>query len=107
MTKTTTKTTTTTTMTATPTSNKSNRRVVKSKLYNSLNTEDSVLITTADSTRAGVRIEEVGNKQGIEVELLIPIVNNNNDEGVLRLSISGRQARALYTSLNRFYSERD
>lgn len=78
---------------------KSSRRVVtRSRYFNTFTAGKSVDVHTEESTLAGVRVIDRGNKKGTEVELFLPNGTKN-----VRISMSGRQAKSIVSTLLRHY----
>lgn len=82
---------------------RSTRIVTKSKLYNRLADERSFEVRTTRSTKAGVRIESRGLKKLVNVELILPSATHDGEERTVRVSMTGRQARAIYETLTNHY----
>lgn len=86
--------------------NKNNlfRTVTKSKLYNRLTNTDKVFsVRTSRSTKAGVKVVEKGEKKGMELHLAVPSTTINGEERIVYMVLSGRQARAIFETLDRHY----
>lgn len=76
-------------------------RVTKSKLYNKL---DRVIGTwnlrVASSTKVGVKVSTRGTKKGSVVEMILPSTTPQGLPCTVRVSLSGRQARAIMETLS-------
>lgn len=83
------------------------KRVFKSKLFNQLSAQEKKVfhVRTSHSTKAGVRVENRGGKKGSQLDILVPSTTIDGTPRTVKVSLTGRQARALYATLNRFYSE--
>lgn len=89
---------------------RTNRLVKKSKLYNSLNktyNKNVFSVAVDHDTRAGVKIESRGSKKQTSVEVILPSTSSTGEDRLVRVTMSGRQARALYQTLSEFYTARD
>lgn len=82
-----------------------NRIVTKSKLFNRLAKDASFDVRTNHSTQAGVKITTSGTKKGTQVEVVLPSTNSSGEDRVIHLTMTGRQARALYETLNSHYGK--
>lgn len=76
----------------------SNRIVTRSRYFNRVVATKTVDVPTDDSTLAGVRVTQLGNKKGDEVELFLPRGNR-----MVRVVLSGRQGRSVFNALARHY----
>lgn len=83
--------------------NRKTRIVTKSKLYNRLDRERSFEVRTTRSTKAGVRVETRGLKKLTNIEIILPSTTSDGEERTVRLSLTGRQARAIYETLGNHY----
>lgn len=85
------------------------RIVRKSKLYNRLSKKydkNIFAVATDNSTRAGVKIETRGAKKQTSVEVILPSTSSSGEDRLVKVTMSGRQARALYQTLRDFYDAR-
>lgn len=77
---------------------------VKSKLFNKLNNTKNVFsVRTEKNTKAGIRVSKNGTKKQIVVDVLVPSTTIDGSPRVVKMSLSGRQAYALYRTLDKFY----
>lgn len=84
--------------------NRNPRIVTKSKLYNRLDRSNkSFDVRTERSTKAGVRIETRGTKKLTNVEIILPSTTNDGEDRMVRVTMTGRQARAVFETLSRHY----
>lgn len=72
--------------------------VTRSRYFREATEGRSVDVETDMSTLAGVRVIELGNKKGSQVELYLPRGSKN-----VRIALSGRQARSIFLTLARHY----
>ncbi len=80
--------------------------VKKSKLYNRLTKKydkNVFSVRTNRSTRAGVKIERTGDKKQTVVEVVLPSTSATGEDRLVKVTMSGRQARALLSTLREFY----
>ncbi len=78
----------------------------KSKLYNGLsNTDATFNVRTTPSTKAGVRVISRGAKKASRVEIVVPSTTIDGSPRVVKLTLTGRQARALFETLDRHYNK--
>jgi len=82
-----------------------NKRTTTSKLYNRLSNNENIfhVRTTPGSTQAGVRVAGKGAKKGSTVEILLPSTSIDGLDRTVMVGLTGRQARAIYETLNRYY----
>lgn len=81
------------------------RRTIKSKLYNKLSEGNTFSVRTTLTTQAGVKIEDQGNKKGSIIEVILPSTTITGAKRSVKVQMTGRQARALYETLSRYYGE--
>ena len=82
------------------------KRVIKSKLFNKLSRTANVFhVRTSNSTQAGIKVEESGNKKRTMVEMVLPSTDIDGKYRVVRVLMSGRQARAFAGVLNQYYND--
>jgi len=82
---------------------KSKSHITKSKLYDKLADKATFAVRTTHSTAAGVRVESHGTKKGSSVEVLLPSTTITGGKRVVKVEMSGRQARALYETLSKHF----
>lgn len=79
-------------------------RTTKSKLYNRLATTKNVFhVRTTPDTQAGIRVESKGAKKRSTVELLLPSTTLDGNRRMVKVQLTGRQAKALFDTLYRHY----
>lgn len=72
------------------------------------NPRNSIVFDDAPTDMVGVAVAQDGSKKSVQMELVLPIRRSKRgSRRTARFSLSGRQARELYETLNRFYSERE
>jgi hypothetical protein len=72
------------------------------------NPRNLVTLTTAEADTIGVNVEQAASKKAVRMEMVVPITRSRKgSRRAARLSLSGRQARELYETLDRFYNTRD
>ena len=65
-------------------------------------------LDASNARTVGVSIEQRGEKKAMRMEVIIPLSRTRRDSRrTARLEINGAQARRLYETLSRFYSDRD
>lgn len=75
-----------------------------SKLYNRLaETENVFHVRTTPDTQAGVKIQSKGAKKRSTVELLLPSTTLDGAKRMVKVQLTGRQAKALFDTLHRHY----
>lgn len=79
----------------------SNRIVTKSRYFSRVQDSKTVDVLTEDSTLAGVRVTDLGNKKGDEVEIFLP-----RGDKMVRVVLSGRQGRSVFNTLARHYDRK-
>jgi hypothetical protein len=72
------------------------------KLRNTANSTMRVR-TDRDSNTIGVHISSEGDRQAMDVRVLIPFTTDNGNQIPADLHLTGRQARTLYETLDRYY----
>lgn len=78
-----------------------------SRIGTGANPRNSIKITTAESDIVGVNMEQSAIKKAVSMEIVVPIRRSGKgSRRAARLSLTGRQARELYESLQRFYENR-
>lgn len=85
------------------TKNRNSTRVTKSKLYDQLSNTPTFEVRTKHSTAAGVRVESHGVKKGSTVEILLPSTTITGGKRIVKIDMTGRQARAIYETLARHF----
>lgn len=72
------------------------------------NPRNSIVFDDAPTDMVGVNVTQDGSKKPVQMELVLPIRRSKRgSRRTARFSLSGRQAREIYETLSRFYSERD
>lgn len=81
------------------------RKTFKSKLFNKMSADEKKTfhVRTSHSSRAGVRVTDPGTKKGVTVDILVPSTSIDGTERIVKMSMTGRQARALFATLHRYY----
>lgn len=79
-----------------------------SRIGSRTNPRNSVRINTAESDTLGINVEQSALKKAVSMEIVVPIRRSGKgSRRAAHLSLSGRQARELYESLQQFYSNRE
>jgi len=82
------------------------RKSAKSRLFSGL---DKVIGTwdlrVASSTKIGVRVSSRGTKKGSLVEMILPSTTPDGIPCTVRVSLSGRQARAVFETLSKYQAK--
>lgn len=83
------------------------KKTYKSKLFNKLSTDEKKTfhVRTSHSSKAGVRIIDPGTKKGVMVDILVPSTSVDGSDRIVKMSMTGRQARALFATLRRYYQD--
>jgi hypothetical protein len=72
------------------------------------NPRNLVALRTAESDTIGVNVEQSASKKAVRMEMFVPITRSRKgSRRAARLSLTGRQARELYETLDRFYNTRN
>jgi hypothetical protein len=75
---------------------------------NASNHKNRINLNTSDTRSVGVSIEQRGEKKAMRMEVIVPLSRTRHDSRrTARLELNGSQARRLFETLSRFYSERD
>lgn len=61
-------------------------------------------VRTSKVTKAGVRVSTTGSKKLTTVEILIPSTTIDGDNRVVKVTLTGRQAKAVYDTMERHYN---
>lgn len=79
------------------------------RLGTGTNPRNGVRVTTRESAdEIGVSVEQPASKKAIRMEMVVPIRRSGRgSRRAARFTLNGRQARELYETLERFYSQRD
>ena len=65
-------------------------------------------IDASNARTVGISIEQRGEKKAMRMEMIVPLSRTRRDSRrTARLELNGAQARRLYETLSRFYSQRD
>lgn len=65
-------------------------------------------LNASNARTVGVSIEQRGEKKAMHMEVIIPLSRTRRDSRrTARLELNGAQARRIYETLSRFYSDRD
>jgi hypothetical protein len=59
--------------------------------------------TDRDNSTIGVQVSSVGDRQAMDVRVLIPFTTDKGNMVPADLRLNGRQARTLYETLDRYY----
>lgn len=59
--------------------------------------------TDSNSNSIGVQISSEGDRQAMDVRVLIPFTTDSGNQIPADLHLTGRQARTLYETLDRYY----
>jgi hypothetical protein len=88
------------------TSNKS--YTVLARIGSGTNPRNVLDFSDAPTDRIGVAVEQEAVKKAVRMELILPIRRSRKgSRRAARFTLSGKQARELYETLGRFYSDRD
>jgi len=72
------------------------------------NPKNAVRFTPTNSTDIGVSVEQPSAKKAMTMEVIVPISRSKvRSRRTARFTLNGAQARKLYETLNKFYSERE
>lgn len=72
------------------------------------NPRNAVMVHTAESDTVGISVTQSASKKAVEMEMVLPIRRSSRgSRRTAYVTLSGRQAREIYESLNRFYSNRN
>jgi len=72
------------------------------------NPRNALVFTPTTSTEIGVRVEQPASKKAITMEVIVPIARSKaRSRRTAWFTLNGAQARKLYETLSKFYSERD
>jgi len=75
---------------------------------NSTSHRNRINLDASNARTVGVSIEQRGEKKAMRMEMIVPLSRTRRDSRrTARLELNGSQARRLYETLARFYSERD
>jgi len=76
----------------------------KSRLFNDLTTTKTFDVRTSKTTKAGVRVSTTGSKKLTTVEILIPSTTVYGEDRVVKVTLTGRQAKAVFDTMERHYN---
>jgi hypothetical protein len=72
------------------------------------NPRNTLVFDDTPMDRIGVNLEQEGSKRPVTMELVVPIRRSRKgSRRTAKFVLSGRQAREIYETLDRFYSTRD
>jgi hypothetical protein len=72
------------------------------------NPRNALVFTPTTSTEIGVSVEQPASKKAMTMEVIVPITRSKTrSRRTARFTLNGAQARKLYETLSKFYSERD
>jgi hypothetical protein len=72
------------------------------------NPRNALRFTPTNSTDIGVSVEQPASKKAMTMEVIVPISRSKTrSRRTAHFTLNGAQARKLYETLSKFYSERD
>lgn len=73
------------------------------------NPRNALVFTPTNSNDIGVSVEQPASKKAMTMEVIVPISRSKKTRSrrTARFTLNGVQARKLYETLSKFYSDRD
>lgn len=86
------------------TKTRNRKTTTKSRYYNKFaDQKNTFSVRTTQSTKAAILVDSGGNKKATTVEVILPSTTVHGSKRMVKLTLTGRQAKAIFDTLARHY----